>query len=174
MTDTLKRKLKKIELLVMDVDGVLTNGHINIDSTGKELKMFDVQDGLRIVLFQRAGFKTAIISARANKAVDARAKDLGITKVYQNAFPKTQAFEKLLKEVKLNKEQVCYIGDDLPDICLFSRVGVAVSVPNGSVEARKRAHFVTKNAGGHGAVKEVIEMVLKAKGLWSKIVKELS
>ena len=174
MTDKLKRKLKKIELLIMDVDGVLTNGQINYDSTGKELKMFNVQDGMGIVLFHRAGFKTAIISARSNKAVDVRAKDLKISKVYQNAFPKTEAFDKLIKEMKVSKDKVCYIGDDLPDICLFPKVGVAVSVPNGSVEARRRADFVTKKAGGYGAVRELIEMIFKAKGMWSKIVKELS
>lgn len=172
MTDMLKRKLKKIELLIMDVDGVLTNGQINVDSAGKELKMFNVQDGFGIVLFQRQGFKTAIISARSTKAVDVRAKDLKISKVYQNAYPKTEAYAKLLKELNIEKDKVCYIGDDVPDICLFSRVGVAVSVPNGAVEARKRADYVTKRAGGNGAVREVVEVILKSKGLWSKIIKE--
>ncbi|MFT5387512.1 MAG: 3-deoxy-D-manno-octulosonate 8-phosphate phosphatase (KDO 8-P phosphatase) [Candidatus Omnitrophota bacterium] len=173
-TVALKKKLAKIELLIMDVDGVLTNGKINVMSDGNELKMFDVQDGMGIVLFHRAGFKTGIISARANKATDVRAKDLGISKVYQGVHPKTDAYSKMLKELKVKNEKVCFIGDDLTDICMFDKVGVAVSVPNGVGEVKKRVHFITKNRGGEGAVRELIEMILKAKGLWKNIVKELS
>ena len=174
MTEALIKKLKNIEVLVMDVDGVLTNGQINIDNNGNERKIFNVYDGYGIVLFHRAGFKTAIISARETEAVTLRAKDLNITKVYQNARPKTKAFYDLLKDLNVEDQKVCFIGDDLPDICLFEKVGVAISVPNGVVEARTRADFVTQTSGGQGVVREVVEMLMKAKGLWEGTVQDIT
>jgi len=166
----LKEKIKKIKLFILDVDGVLTPGKIILDEKGKEIKFFDVQDGFGIVFLQRAGFKTAIISARSSGAVTARAKDLNINKVYQDASPKTKAYQQLLKELKMKDEQVCFMGDDLPDICLLNRVGFAVAPANARAEVKKRANYVTKCKGGHGAVREVIELILKTQGKWKKIV----
>jgi len=171
MTQSAQAKWKNVEMLVLDVDGVLTTGKIILNDDGNEIKIFDVQDGFGVVLWRRAGFKVAIISARAAPAVTARAKDLGIDRVYQDAHPKTKAYEKLLKEFKLTDDQVCFIGDDLPDICVLNRVGLSVSVPNAASEAKKAAAYITKNKGGCGAVREVVEKILKAKKVWPSIVK---
>ena len=162
----MKNKLRKIKLLILDVDGVLTDGKIIIDSDGREMKFFDVQDGFGIVVFRQAGLKTAILSARASNVVRHRAKDLGIDRVYVDAYPKIGAYKKLLSEFQLRDEDVCFIGDDLPDVEVLSKVGFAVSVPNGTAEAQKEAHYITKKRGGNGAVREVIEMILKAQNLW--------
>lgn len=172
MIQDLDQRLKKIKMLIMDVDGVLTDGSINIDDDGKELKKFNVQDGFAIVLMRKRGFKTAIISARACPAVTARANDLKIDKIYQAAYPKTFAYEAILNEFNLKPEDVCFIGDDLPDLGLFSRVGVAVTVPNGREENKRAAHYITQAPGGAGAVREVIELILKAQGIWQEIVDE--
>lgn len=172
MIRDLKSKLKKIKLLIMDVDGVLTDGSINIDDNGKELKRFDVQDGFAIVIFQRRGFKTAIVSARTCPAVTARAADLKIDKVYQDAYPKISAYQSILKDLNISDEQTCFMGDDLPDLCLFKRAALAVAVSNGRSEVKRAAHYVTRAGGGRGAVREVIEMILKAQGHWREIVDE--
>ena len=166
----MKDRLKKIKLLIMDVDGVLTDGRIVIDDQGRETKFFNVLDGFGIVAFRRAGFKTAILSARASQVVGHRAKDLKIDKVYVDAYPKIGAYEELLREFNLKDEEVCFIGDDWPDMDVLKRVGFAVSVPNGVPEVKKVADYVTKKAGGAGAVREVIELILKAQGLWPKAI----
>ncbi len=169
----LKTKIQKIKLLVLDVDGVLTDGKIIYDSKGTEIKHFDVQDGFGIVFFQKLGFKTAIITARASAVVGVRSKDLGITRVYQNAFPKMTAYKKLMKEFRLRDEEVCFVGDDLPDLALLKRVGFAVTVPNAVHEIKKVAHYITQKQGGHGAVREVIELILKTQGKWDGFLKGL-
>ncbi len=166
----MKAKIQKIKVLALDVDGVLTDGRIIIDNTGGEIKNFDVQDGFGLVLFQRSGFKTAIISARSAIPTTARAKDLKINKVYQDAYPKIKAYEKMLKEFKVKDEEVCYVGDDLPDLPVLRRVGFAVSVPNGVTEVQQAADYITKKCGGHGAVREVVELILKIQGKWNKVL----
>jgi len=171
LTEILKQKIKRIKLLVLDVDGVLTNGKINMDAKGQEIKVFDVQDGFGIVFFKRAGFKTAIISARSAEAVTARAKDLKFDKVYQNAYPKTSAYQKLLKSLKLKDEETCFMGDDLPDLCLLNKVGFAVAPANAVSEVKKCVDYVTKCEGGDGAVREVVELILKTQGKWKAIIK---
>src|SRR3990167_11180649 len=117
----MKQKLEKIKLLILDVDGVLTDGRIIVDDTGKELKNFNVKDGFGLVLLMKKGLKTAIISARFSKAVTARARDLKIHKVYQDAYPKIKAYEALLKSFKVSDDEVCFIGDDLPDVPVLKR-----------------------------------------------------
>ena len=170
----MKDKIKKIKLLVMDVDGVLTDGKIVYDSRGEELKHFDVQDGFGIVFFKTAGFKTAIITARVSKVVTIRAKDLRIDKVYQDAYPKIGAYNRLLKDFGLKDESVCFIGDDLVDIPVLKRVGFAVAVPNAVSEVREVVDYVTQRRGGAGAVREVIELILKVHGKWADILSNLS
>jgi len=165
------KKLKKIKMLAMDVDGVLTDGKIVYDSNKAETKSYDVQDGYGIVLARRMGLLTAIITARASQPVSIRAKDLGIDKVYQNAYPKLVAYEKLLKECRLADDEVCFVGDDLPDLPLLKRVGFAVAVKNAAVELRREADYVTRRCGGCGAIREVIELILKAQGKWAKVLK---
>ncbi|OGX07730.1 MAG: hypothetical protein A2Z88_06705, partial [Omnitrophica WOR_2 bacterium GWA2_47_8] len=140
------QRLEKIKVLAMDVDGILTNGKIVLDDAGKELKFFDVQDGYGLVLLRRAGVKTAIISARSAKAVTARAKDLKIDCVYQDAQPKLKAFEKMLKKLKVADEEVCFMGDDLPDLDVLKRVGFAVGVPNAVLEIKRICHYITKRS----------------------------
>lgn len=170
MNAAIKRKIKKIKVLALDVDGVLTDGKIIVTDDGKEIKNFDVQDGFGLVLLQRAGYKTAIISARAAPAVTARAQDLKIDKIYQNAYPKTEAYAHLLKDLQVSDEEVCFIGDDLPDGTILNRVGLAVAVANAVPEVKKKADYVTKNKGGAGAVREVVELILKSNRQWKTIV----
>ncbi len=150
----------------MDVDGVMTDGRIVYDGAGKELKFFDVQDGYAIARARRAGLKTAIISARGCRAVKARAKDLKFDRVYLNASPKVAAYDRMLKVFAVKDEDVCYIGDDIPDLDILRRAGCAVAVANAAAELRPVAHYVTQRSGGRGAVRETLEMILKAQGQW--------
>ena len=171
MRASLKDKIKKVKLLILDVDGVMTNGEIVIDERGGEIKIFNVQDGYAIVLFKRAGFKTAILSARSTGAVTARANDLKIDKIYQDANPKINDYKRLLRIFKLKDNEVCFVGDDLPDIEVLRRVGFSVTVPNAASEVKKIVDHITKQEGGKGAVREVIELILKIQGKWSGIIK---
>ncbi|MBF0532321.1 MAG: HAD hydrolase family protein [Candidatus Omnitrophica bacterium] len=154
----------------MDVDGVLTDGRINLNELGQEIKSFDVHDGFGMVLLRRAGYKTAIISARASAAVKARAKDLLIDKIYQDAYPKIAAYEALKKTLQVSDEQVCYVGDDLPDLPVLRQAGFAVAVSNAVQEVRLAADYVTKAHGGRGAVREVVELILKTQGRWDALL----
>jgi 3-deoxy-D-manno-octulosonate 8-phosphate phosphatase (KDO 8-P phosphatase) len=166
MTKKGQEILKKIKVIAMDVDGVMTDGRIIYDGDGKELKFFDVQDGFGIARARHAGLKTAVISARSCMAVKARAKDLKFDKVYLDAYPKISAYEKMLKSFGVGDEEVCFIGDDIPDHAILSRVGFAVAVANAVPEVKKVADHVTRASGGRGAVREVVEMILKAQGRW--------
>jgi len=170
MRTSLEEKIKKIKLLILDVDGVMTNGEIVLDEQGRELKIFNVQDGFGIVLFRQAGYKTAILSARSTGSVTARAKDLKMNRIYQNARPKIKVYNKLIRELKIKDDQVCFIGDDLPDIEVLKRVGFSVTVPNAAGEVKKIVDYVAKSEGGQGAVREVIELILKVHNKWSGIL----
>ncbi len=154
----------------MDVDGVLTDGKIILDSEGREIKIFDVQDGFGLVMLRKAGVKTAILTARASEVVRHRAFDLKIDKVYQDAYPKLEFYKRLLRDFRLEDEEVCFMGDDWPDIEVLKRVGFAVSVPNAIPEAKEAADYVTKRKGGKGAVREVVELILKARGLRPEVI----
>ncbi len=166
----LKDRAKKIKLLIMDVDGVLTDGKIVLDDKGNELKFFDVQDGLGVVLLKRLGFKTAIITAKGSKIVEDRAKQMEVDKIYQDARHKIKAYEHLLKEFKLKDEQACFIADELIDLSVMKRVGLAVAVANAAPELKNQAHYITKKYGGSGAVREIVELILKSQNLWQKAV----
>lgn len=170
MNSALNARLKKIKLLVMDVDGVLTDGKIVVDARGKELKFFDVQDGFGLVLLRQAGIKTAILSARSSPAVAARAEDLKIDKICQDAYPKSDVYARLIREFGLMDEKVCFVADDLPDLAVLKRVGLAVAVSNAVAEVKKAAHYITACRGGDGAVREVVELILKAQGKWKNIL----
>jgi 3-deoxy-D-manno-octulosonate 8-phosphate phosphatase (KDO 8-P phosphatase) len=163
-------KIKRVKVLALDVDGVLTNGKINIDAKGKEIKVFDVKDGFGIALLRKAGYKTAIITARSSEAVTARAKDLKIHKVFQNAYPKAKAFQDLLKFFDVEAQQVCYVGDDFPDLMVMQSAGLSVAVGNAVDEVKKEADYVTQKQGGAGAVREVVELILKKQGKWKTMV----
>ncbi len=166
---SLEDRAGKIKMLVMDVDGVLTDGRIVLGSRGEEFKFFHVQDGVGINLAHRAGLKTAIISARKSGATERRARELGMHDVYQVEDGKEGAYEKILQDYGLKDEEVAYIGDDFHDLPLLNRVGLAVSVPNGRDEVKEIAHYTTKAAGGQGAVREVVEAILKSQGKWEEV-----
>ena len=162
----MKEALRKIKVLAMDVDGVLTDGRIIIDSNGVETKNFDVQDGFGIVFLRKCGLKTAIISARESNVVAFRAQDLKIDKVWVGVYPKIGAYESLLKEFNVKDEEVCFIGDDLADIGVMKRCGVGIAVANAVAEVKQIAGYVTVRHGGRGAVREVIELILQSQGHW--------
>jgi len=165
----LEDRARKVKMLVMDVDGVLTDGRIVLGCHGEELKFFHVQDGVGINLAHRAGLKTAIISARKSKVTERRAKELKVDDVYQVEDGKEGAYKKILQDYGLKDEEVAYIGDDFHDLPLLSRVGLAVSVPNGRDEVKEIVHYTTKAAGGQGAVREVVEVILKSQGKWEEV-----
>lgn len=163
-------KLKKITVLAMDVDGVLTNGRIMLDEKGREIKIFDVHDGLGLVIFRKAGHKTAIISARSSPAVTARAEDLKIDQVFQDAYPKQLAYDQLKKKLNVTDDQICFVGDDLPDLSIFRRAGCAIAVADAAAELRSAADYVTQQKGGDGAAREVVELILKTQGKWDGLL----
>ncbi|MDP3787051.1 MAG: HAD hydrolase family protein [Candidatus Omnitrophota bacterium] len=162
----IEEKAKKIKLLILDVDGVMTDGRIIYDNFGDEFKAFDVQDGYGMVLWCRAGLKSAIITAKKSRIVSRRAKMCHVTKVFQEARDKGAVYEKLLKIFKLTDEEVCFMGDDLIDLPVMRRVGLAVAVPYSREEIKSLAHYVTKADAGRGAVREVVELILKSQNKW--------
>ena len=164
--------LERIKVVALDVDGVLTSGKVQLDGNGNEIKEFDVQDGLGLVLLSKAGYKTAIISARKSEAVRARARELKIDKLYQGARPKEKAYERMLRDLRVGTRDVCFIGDDLNDIRVLRRAGFAVAVPAAAPEVRRVVDYVTKKSGGSGAVRELAELILKATGKWKGVIEE--
>ena len=160
----------QIQLLIMDVDGVMTDGGIIIHSDGSESKRFHVLDGHRVTLWHRAGLESAILSGRDTPATTIRAQQIGVKYILQGCKQKLPAFEQLLKDSGYLAQQTAYIGDDLLDLPLLRRVGFAAVVANGVEEIKSYAHYVTKHPGGHGAVAEVVEYLLKQTGKWDGII----
>ncbi|MGO9688208.1 MAG: KdsC family phosphatase [Syntrophobacteraceae bacterium] len=167
----LKERISRIRMMIFDVDGVLTDGRIIYMDNGSEMKEFDVQDGHGIKLLQRAGIDVALISGRACRAVEQRAIGLGIVRVYQGAKVKIEAYEQLLSDTGLKEHETGFMGDDLIDIPVMRRAGFSVAVPNGVQHIFPYAHYITKASGGHGAAREVCEMILQAQGLWENVIK---
>ena len=170
----LKKIAKGIKLLILDVDGVMTDGGIIMDGEGNELKKFHVRDGHGIKLLLASGVQVALITGRRSEVVERRAKDLGITEVYQRCHIKSAAYEHLLEKLSVRDSETAYIGDDIVDIPVFKRAGLPVAVADASEEAKSFALMVTGARGGRGAVRELAEFILKAKGLWDGIVEEHS
>ncbi len=166
----IKEKLKKIRLLLLDVDGVLTDGKIIYDDQGFETKFFNVKDGVGIRLLIKCGLEVGIITGRISRVVQHRCANLGIKKVYQGASNKVAIFKKIIEECALSEEEVAYIGDDLPDLSLFDLVGVPIAVADAHELVRKKARIVTNAEGGKGAVREACEILLKAQGLWDEVI----
>jgi len=171
----LRRRARKIKLLLLDVDGVLTDGAIYLLSEpggqAREIKAFNSLDGAGIRLAQRAGLRTGIITGRKSAAVTQRARELEMEFLEQDAFEKLPAYEKIRRTSGLRDEEICFVGDDITDLPLFARVGLAVAVANAHPEARKRAHYVTRARGGQGAVREVIDLLLRAQGQYAKLLR---
>jgi YrbI family 3-deoxy-D-manno-octulosonate 8-phosphate phosphatase len=168
----LEDRCRKIELILTDVDGVLSDGGIIFDNQGIEIKRFHIRDGLGIKLWQRAGYTFGILTARSSHIVKVRAAELGISIVrqgFENKLPTAQA---VIQESGLSPEQVCFIGDDLPDLSVIRHVGLGIAVADAASEVRDAAAHVVPVAGGHGAVREVIEMILKAKGRWEDMIRK--
>lgn len=165
----INERAKKIELLILDVDGVLTDGRIIMNDLGQETKYFNVKDGHGLRLLLSAGIDVAIITGRESEVVKRRASDLGIEILLQGIKDKESACRNLIEEKGLESDQVCCMGDDLPDIPMFKCVGLPVAVADATRETRESAVYVTKSPGGSGAVREMCEIILKAKNAWPKI-----
>jgi 3-deoxy-D-manno-octulosonate 8-phosphate phosphatase (KDO 8-P phosphatase) len=168
-TKSLADRCRGIEALILDVDGVLTDGRI-VYSDHDELKFFHVRDGSGLWAWRRTGREAVILSGRSSRAVVRRAQELGVTRILEGIADKTSAYERLLSEAGWQTEQVACIADDFPDLGLLHRCGLAVAVADACFEVRSAAHYVTKTAGGHGAVREVIELILRVQGRWHEIV----
>jgi 3-deoxy-D-manno-octulosonate 8-phosphate phosphatase (KDO 8-P phosphatase) len=163
--------LDSISLLVLDVDGVLADGRIVLDSRGLEVKTFHCLDGQGLKYWLRAGHRAALLSGRESKAVSKRAAELGIKAVYMGAKDKLPVFETILKRFRTSAAGACYVGDDLVDIPPMARAGFAVAPANAVDEVKRLAHYVTKADGGAGAVRETIELILTCQGLWDKVTR---
>lgn len=167
----IETNLSEIKLLVLDVDGVMTDGTIIINSDGSESKFFNSLDGHGIRMWRRAGMEIALISGRDSLPTKFRAKQLGIEHVFQDCHEKMPTLERLIEKLKLSPQQVAYVGDDLMDIPIMRYVGFSVAVANAVSEAKEHADYVTTCSGGEGAVRETIEYILKKSGKWRKLVK---
>jgi len=169
--DELNRRAQRIKLLLMDCDGVLTDGRLTLLSDGDEQKTFHARDGHGIKLCERFGLRTGIISGRTSGAVERRARELGMTFARQNEKDKIIAFEEMLAQAGVSAGECAFIGDDLPDIPVMLRVGFAVAVADAVGETKQAAHYVTQLKGGRGAVREVVDLILKAQGRWEELMK---
>ena len=163
-------KLQRIRFLVLDVDGVLTDGSITYDSEGRELKTFHVRDGAGLEIWHRAGFAAGIITGRASPMVQRRAQELGIEFVNMGVSGKKSAFERMLATAGAAPEETAAVGDDLPDLPMIRLAGLGVAVADAAPEALAAADWITDSPGGRGAVREVIELILKARGMWRDLL----
>ena len=159
----LNERCKKITLLLLDVDGVLTDGSLYYGPNGEEIKRFNVRDGYGLKLWHEAGFRSGIISGRNSDIVSFRAAELKMSFVYQGNDDKISAFDELIAEAKVPTDQIAFVADDTLDIPVFERVGLSIAVADAHKDVVAAAHHVTKTRGGHGAVREVIDMLLSAK-----------
>ena len=163
-------RAKKIRVLLMDVDGVLTDGHVWLlsrrDGTASELKGFSAYDGAGLKLARAAGLRTGLITGRESSAVTQRARECDIEFGFQGRATKLGAYEEILRATGASESEVAYVGDDLPDLPVLQRVGFAIAVANAAPEVKRAAHYVTTRTGGEGAVREVIELIVKAQGKW--------
>ncbi|HUK54917.1 MAG TPA: HAD hydrolase family protein [Candidatus Binatia bacterium] len=169
----LLRRARRIRLLVVDVDGTMTDGGIRLlswpDGTVTEMKVFDSQDGVALKLVRRAGIRTGMITGRESAANAHRARELGMEFVAQKTHHKIPAFEGILARAGVSADETAYVGDDLPDLPVLARVGLAVAVANATAEVKRQAHYTTRAAGGCGALREVVELILRAQGKWESL-----
>ena len=163
-------RAQRVKLIIFDVDGVLTDGGIYHGVNGELLKRFNCRDGFGITMLHACGLKTAIITGRTSAMTLHRANELGISTVMQGQMNKRDAYKKLKAQFGLSDDEICYVADDFIDLPVFVQVGFRAAVGDAAPEVIERAHFVSNNFGGHGAVREVIEFILKAKGFWQGII----
>ncbi len=169
---TIEETCLPIQLLLSDVDGVFTDGGILYDNNGIEVKQFHVRDGMAVKLWQKAGYEFGLITSRSSHIVKVRAAELGIQIIRQGFAEKMPAAKQIIEDMNLKPEQVCYIGDDLPDLALIEYVGLGVAVADAAEDVRDRADFVTKAKGGSGAVRELVEMILKFQHRWEDVIQK--
>ncbi|HEX8559792.1 MAG TPA: HAD hydrolase family protein [Pyrinomonadaceae bacterium] len=169
--EEVERRAARVRLLLLDCDGVLTDGRITPVEGGEELKSFHTRDGHGLVLLHRAGLRSGIISGRSSRLVELRAADLGVAFVRQGAHDKIEVFESLLAEAGVGAEGVAFVGDDVVDVPLMRRSALGVAVADATPDTRDAADYVTRLPGGFGAVREVCELILKAQGLWDGLMK---
>jgi len=167
----LNSRLRKVKLLLLDVDGVLTDGRIIYDSRGSELKFFDVHDGLGVYVLNKAGIPTILVTAKGSKAILPRAKDMHVAEVFADVFPKTSVLDKIINKYKVSVDEICFVADDLVDLSLMRKVGLPIAVGNASSEIKDAAVYITNRTGGRGAVREIAEMILKSQGKWEDTLK---
>ena len=169
-----EERARRVELILMDVDGVLTDGRIllipNAKGVVQELKMFHVHDGVAITFAHRVGLRTGIVTGRRSESVAARVKELGMEIVEQGSWNKLESYEKIRAATKLEDPQIAFMGDDLQDLPVLRRVGFAVGVANAQEEVKKVCHLVTQREGGQGAVREALDFILRAQGKWDQIM----
>ncbi|HEU4767023.1 MAG TPA: HAD hydrolase family protein [Pyrinomonadaceae bacterium] len=167
----IQQRAARVKLLLMDCDGVLTDGRIWILENGEDQKAFHTHDGLGIELLHRAGLTSGIISGRNSSALERRAQRLRVSYLWQGREDKREAFADTLAQAGVSNEEVAFVGDDLTDLPLMVQSGLAVAVADAVAEVREHAHYVTRANGGNGAVREVVELILKAQGRWDDVVK---
>ena len=170
--EELVKKIEPVTLLIMDVDGVLTDGKIIIDDQGNETKHFNVRDGHGLKMLMRTGIEVILITGRTSNVVEHRARELGISEVYQGAKNKVEILEKLLRRKEVSGKKVAYVGDDIVDIPVFKRVGFSVAVADASEYAKESADYTTEGKGGQGAVRELCEIILKIQGQWDGVISQ--
>jgi 3-deoxy-D-manno-octulosonate 8-phosphate phosphatase (KDO 8-P phosphatase) len=170
----LAKRAKRIKVFLMDVDGTLTTGAVTLlsqpDGSALEIKTFDAHDGQGLSLAHTAGLRTGVITGRESAAMRRRARELNIEFVYEKQAHKIAAFEEILKKTGASESEVAYLGDDLPDLTVMRRVGLAVAVGDAAIEVKRAAHYITKAIGGKGAARETVELILKSKGIWEEMI----
>lgn len=163
---------KDIKLLLLDVDGILTDGGLTYGNSGEEFKTFSTKDGLGIRLLIDSGIPVGVVTARESEIVKRRCNELGISPVYQNIKQKNKVLNEILKDLGLKKNQICYMGDDLIDLPLLKLCGVSVTVPEACIEVKNTCNYITEKNGGKGAVREVCEAILKGQNKWNKAIEK--
>ncbi len=175
-TPGLRKRAAKIKVVLMDVDGTLTDGSVTLlsqpDGSALEIKTFDAHDGQGLSLGRTAGLRMGVITGRESAALRRRMKELNVEFVYEKQPHKIAAYEEILKKAGVSEDEVAFLGDDLPDLTVMRRVGLAAAVGNATLEVKKAAHFVTARTGGKGAARELIELILKSKGIWDEMIEK--
>ena len=169
-----ENRCKKIRMVVMDVDGVLTDGGIILGNNGQEFKVFNVQDGMGITLARYGGLKVGIITGRRSESVTRRAEELHFDALYDGVANKMDAYTEILKTYDMKDEHICYIGDDLLDICVLEEAGLSVAVADAREEVKEVADYVTKACGGKGAVREIVELILFTQKRWEIVLNRIN
>jgi 3-deoxy-D-manno-octulosonate 8-phosphate phosphatase (KDO 8-P phosphatase) len=171
---TVEKRAARVRLVLFDVDGVLTDGRVVLHGDGSESKQFHIRDGIVMVWAQRVGLKVGLLSARMSATTAERAAQLGITLVHQGVLSKIAAYDEIVGDIGLNDEEVAYMGDDIVDIAVLSRVGLAAAPADAVQEVRDRVHWVASSGGGAGAARELLELILRAQGRWDAIVRSFT